>query len=147
MSSRRRSVIRMHQPMIAEYLARTVAERENERALGFIRDGELHWRTWREVWKAAGALAAELRASNVAAGDRVTQVSENRYEWVITDLALHLIGAVHVPIHMTLSGQQIAEQIEDCGAKVVFISNRELLAKFVGGLSDAAAIRLHDEIG
>src|SRR3954469_11923613 len=142
MSSRRRSVIRMHQPMIAEYLARTVAERENERALGFIRDGELHWRTWGEVWKAAVALAAELRASNVAAGDRVAQVSENRYEWVITDLALHLIGAVHVPIHVTLSGQQIAEQIRDSGAKLVFVSDEERLATFAEGLPDGITIRL-----
>src|SRR4051812_47099269 len=123
-------MIGVDQPTIAEHLARTVAARENERALGFIRGGELHWRTWREVWNTACLLGAELQAAGVSAGDRVAQVSENRYEWVITDLALHLIGAVHVPIHVTLSGQQIAEQIRDSGAKLVFVSDEERHASF-----------------
>ena len=48
----------------------------------------------------------------------MAHVSENRYEWIITDLALHLAGVVHVPIHVTLSAEQIAEQIIDCGATV-----------------------------
>src|SRR3954469_7153630 len=137
-------MIGTHQPTIAEYLARTVADRANERALGFIYNGELHWRTWREVWDAAVAMAGELQASNVTAGDRVAQVSENRYEWVFTDLALHLIGAVHVPIHVTLSGQQIAEQIRDCGAKFVFVSTEELLATFAERLPVSTICRLHD---
>ena len=55
----------------------------------------------------------ELRIAGIAPGDRVAHVSENRYEWIITDLALHLVGAVHVPIHVTLSAEQIAEQIAD----------------------------------
>ena len=115
---------------IPAFLADAVARRGDEPALGMIRDGELHWRTWREVWRDAQALAATLRAAGVQPGDRVAQVSENRYEWIITDLALHLAGAVHVPIHVTLSGEQIAEQIAECGARLVFVSTAELLAKF-----------------
>jgi long-chain acyl-CoA synthetase len=132
---------------IAEFLARAVSTRSSEDAIGFISNGELHWRTWREVWNAAWALTAELQAAGVAAGDRVAQVSENRYEWVITDLALHLIGAVHVPIHVTLSGQQIAEQIRDSGAKVVFASDGERLANFANQLPENTICRLHDEQG
>ena len=112
--------------------------RGHEPLLGYIRDGELHWRTWQEVADAAASLAAELRAAGIAPGDRVAHVSENRYEWIITDLALHLAAAVHVPIHVTLSGPQIAEQIRDSGAKLAFVSNQSL-TKIRANLRDQRA--------
>ena len=115
---------------IPAHFARTVARAGDQPRGGSIRGGELHWRTWQEVADDAARLAETIAAAGIAPGDRVAHVSENRYEWIITDLALHLAGAVHVPNHVTLSPSQIAEQITDCGAKLVFVSNRELLAKF-----------------
>jgi long-chain acyl-CoA synthetase len=131
---------------IPAFLAKTVADRADELALGTIRDGQLRWRTWREVWSDAQALTAVLGAAGIEPGERVAQVSENRYEWIVTDLALHLAGAVHVPIHVTLSGQQIAEQIADCGARLVFVSSEELLARFVGRLEAKTQAWIHDEL-
>src|SRR4051812_15683004 len=102
---------------IGEHFAHAVEQRADVQALGYVRKGELHWRTWQQVANDVLALAADLRAAGMVPGVRVAQVSENRYEWIITDLALHLTGAVHVPIHVTLSGVQIADQIRDCGAR------------------------------
>jgi long-chain acyl-CoA synthetase len=130
---------------IPAFLAATVTRRADEPALSYICGGELHWRTWREIWTDAQTLAAAQRTAGVEPGDRVAHVSENRYEWIVTDLALHLAGAVHVPIHVTLSGQQIAEQIADCGARLVFVSTSELLAKFHNRLSGQVAVWLHDD--
>jgi long-chain acyl-CoA synthetase len=130
---------------ICEFLANSVARRGSERALGYVKNGELHWRTWQQVADEAAALAATIQAAGVAPGDRVAHVSENRFEWIITDLALHLAGAVHVPIHVTLSGEQIAEQIIDCGARLVFVSSQEMMAKFVGGVPAGAIFFVHDE--
>ena len=128
---------------IPAFFADTVARRARQQALGFIGNGELHWRTWHEVADDAARLAAAIQAAGVEQGDRVAQVSENRYEWIITDLALHLAGAVHVPIHVTLSGQQMAEQISDCEARLVFVSSKELLAKFGDGIQAEIAIHIH----
>ncbi len=130
---------------ITAFLARTVAVRSDEPALGFIRNGKLQWRTWREVADDAAQLAAAIQAAGVEPGDRVAHVSENRYEWIITDLALHLAGAVHVPIHVTLSGEQIATQITDCDARLVFASNEELAARFADRLDKCISIWRHDE--
>src|SRR5262245_32816959 len=102
---------------IAEFFARTVSVRAAGPALGYVRDGKLQWLSWQQVADAAVSLATELQDAGIAPGDRVAHVSENRYEWIIADLAFHLAAAVHVPIHVTLSGQQIAEQIRDSGAK------------------------------
>jgi long-chain acyl-CoA synthetase len=130
---------------IPAFFEATVACRGDERALGFIKAGELHWRTWREVAADAKRLAAEIRAAGIEPGDRVAQVSENRYEWIITDLAVHLAGAVHVPIQVTLSGRQIAEQIVDSGAQLVFASSADLLTKFVEELPENVPVVLHGD--
>ena len=52
---------------------------------------------------------------------------------------------MHVPIHVTLSGEQIADQIATSGARLVFVSSGELLAKFAGHLSHGETVIVHDE--
>jgi long-chain acyl-CoA synthetase len=130
---------------IPDFFARAVELRANESALGEIRGGELRWRTWSEIARDVVALAAELRLAGVGPGDRVAQVSENRYEWIVVDLALHSIGAVHVPIHVTLSSEQIAEQIAASGARIVFVSTTALLERVAPQLKHGETIRVHDE--
>jgi long-chain acyl-CoA synthetase len=132
-------------PTIAASFRASVTRRADEQALGAIRDGELHWRTWNQISHDVETLAGELRLAGVSHGNAVAQISENRYEWILVDLALHQIGAVHVPIHVTLSGEQIAEQIASCGARVVFISTAVHLAKIAPQLKHGETVRVHDE--
>ncbi|HMC10829.1 MAG TPA: AMP-dependent synthetase/ligase, partial [Pirellulaceae bacterium] len=74
-------------------------------------------------------LASAIVSLGVQPGDRVALVSENRYEWIITDLAIQLALAVHVPIQPTLAGPQIAWQLRHCGCRVTFISGPHQAAK------------------
>src|SRR6187401_284923 len=97
-------------PTITEFFERSVAARPAEPALGYIRGGELQWLTWQEFAAQVRNLAAILQTAGVSPGEAVAHVSENRCEWIVADLAMHVAGAVHVPIHVTLSGQLIAEQ-------------------------------------
>jgi long-chain acyl-CoA synthetase len=129
---------------IPAFLLDTVARRADEPALGFILGGELFWRTWREVFDEAADCAGCVQAAGIAPGDCVAQVAENRYEWIITDLALHLVGAVHVPVHVSLAGEQIAAQIADCGARLVFVSTEELRAKFADLLDQRVTVLVHE---
>ena len=130
---------------ISDAFRATVARRPNELALGYIRGGELRWLTWRELFDTSSRLATALQTAGVEPGDRVAQVSENRYEWIVVDLALHLAGAVHVPIHVTLSGEQIAEQIVDSGSRLVFVSTHALLATFAERLPGNFPIQIYDD--
>ena len=130
---------------ILAYLLAAVRERGLEPALGVIRAGQIEWRTWSELMGDVARQVSQIRVACVQPGDRVAQVSENRYEWIIADLALHLAGAVHVPIHVTLSGEQIAEQIAASGARLVFVSRVELLTTFDGRLSGNVPVLVHDE--
>lgn len=81
--------------------------------------------TWAELGNRVGNAASTLIDLGVQPGHRVVQVSDNRMEWIVCDLAIQLARAIHVPIHATLSGPQIAYQINDCGAEIVLLSDNE----------------------
>src|SRR5262245_29297349 len=102
-------------PTIVELFARRIEADGPLPALGINRNGKYEWLTWNDVAADVRRLASALVALKVQPGDRVAHVSENRYEWIITDLAIQFARAVHVPIHPTLAGPQIAWQLRHCG--------------------------------
>ena len=75
------------------------------------------------------ALADVLRGWGVGKGDRVALLSENRWEWPVTDFATLAIGAVDVPLYPTLTPEQIGYMLRDSGAKVTVVSSKELYDK------------------
>ncbi len=62
-------------------------------------------------------------------GDRIALISENRWEWAITDFAVMAIGAADVPIYPTLPGDQIAELLRDAGCRIAVVSTRQQYEK------------------
>src|SRR5215213_7953264 len=96
---------------IPELFAATVAAHADEPALGVIENANLHWQTWRQLAGSVDRWAAGLLARGVQHGDRVAQLSPNCKGWIIADLAIQAAGAVHVPLHVSLSTSQIAQQI------------------------------------
>src|SRR5690242_13582365 len=69
------------------------------------------------------SLALGLAALGVRRGDRVALLSENRYEWAVTDLATLGQGAVTVPIYPTLTAPQCRYILEYSEAQVCMVSN------------------------
>jgi long-chain acyl-CoA synthetase len=63
------------------------------------------------------SLALALRELGVGPGDRVALLSENRYEWPVTDLAVLGLGAVTVPIYPTLTVAQCRFILDNAEAK------------------------------
>jgi long-chain acyl-CoA synthetase len=114
---------------IVEIFARRVAADGPRPALAIKRGGVFQWLTWDNIAADVRRLAAALASLGVEKGDRVAQISENRYEWIVCDLAVQLARAVHVPIHPTLAGPQIAWQLRHSGAKVALLSGPHQAAK------------------
>lgn len=104
--------------------------------------------TWSELADRVFRLAAALRTAGVRPGDRVVQLSENRPEWIVTDLAIQFAQAVHVPIHSTLAGPQVVEQIRDCDARRAIVSTAAQAEKLAcdPALCDSLAIWSYEPI-
>jgi len=62
-------------------------------------------------------------------GDKLIILSENRPEWVMTDLSAQCLGAVTVPVYTSLVAEQIKYIIQNSDAKVIAYSTPELGAK------------------
>jgi len=75
------------------------------------------------------ALSLGLNALGLQPGDRIAILSENRPEWAMADYAIVCAGAWSVPIYPTLPSAQIAFLLQNCGARAIFVSTAEQLAK------------------
>mgnify|MGYP001572614242 CR=1 FL=1 len=64
-------------------------------------------------------------------GDRLSLLSENRYEWLVADLSFLAAGAADVSLHAPLTAAQIEYQLADSGARWLVVSTAEQLAKVV----------------
>jgi long-chain acyl-CoA synthetase len=93
------------------------------------RDGEWKPITAAEMYGRVRALAGALAGWGVGKGDRVALLSENRWEWPVTDFAVLALGAVDVPLYLTLTAEQVGYMLRDSGAKVAVVSNREQYEK------------------
>jgi long-chain acyl-CoA synthetase len=82
-----------------------------------------------EVGKRVKYLALGLRDLGQGAGDKLIIFSENRPEWVMTDLANLCLGGVTVPIYTSLVPEQIKYIIDNSDAKVVVFSGEEMWEK------------------
>ena len=82
-----------------------------------------------QIYQRVRALATEFLRMGAKKGDRIALISENRWEWVVTDFAALAIGAADVPIYPTLTGEQIAELMRDAGCRIAVVSTRQQFDK------------------
>jgi len=61
--------------------------------------------------------------------DKIAIVSNNRPEWLITDLAVQQTGAVLVPVYPTTGVNELQFILNDALVKYMFVSNTELFEK------------------
>lgn len=72
---------------------------------------------------------------SIEAADKIAIISNNRPEWVFTDLAVQQTGAILVPIYPTTNSIELEFILKDSAVKAIFVSNQELLFK-VRNVSD-----------
>ena len=97
----------------------------------FMRRGERGWESISadRALTDVECLGLGLRHLGIRRGDRVALISENRYEWVVADLAILGLGAVTVPIYATLTPEQCRTILADSETRAIFVSNTVQLAK------------------
>jgi long-chain acyl-CoA synthetase len=77
-----------------------------------------------QIYQRVRALAKAFLGWGLQKGDRIALIAENRWEWAVTDFAALAVGAVDVPIYPTLTGEQIAAQLDDAGCRIAVVSTR-----------------------
>ena len=79
--------------------------------------------TWQETFDCIQKLSDEL-SLRLKTKDRCLLISENRPEWLISDLAIMLSKGVTVPTYTTYTERDYEYLINDCEPSVVIVSNQ-----------------------
>ena len=95
-----------------------------------------------ELKRRVQSLATALQVWGLCRGDRIAILSENRWEWAVTDFAALAIGAVDVPLYPTLTAEQAAYALRDSGARVAVVSTRAQYEKVASILSQTSVEKI-----
>ncbi|MFA5698175.1 MAG: AMP-binding protein [Sphaerochaeta sp.] len=91
--------------------------------------------TYQELHREVYALSAALKNRGVGRGDRIGLISDNRKEWLASDLAILSLGAADVPRGQDAMSHEVAFILGITEARFCFVENIAQLKK-VGALLD-----------
>ncbi|MEI8279056.1 MAG: long-chain fatty acid--CoA ligase [Bacteroidota bacterium] len=120
-----------------DIVAQRSAEEPNAVMLAAKENGQ--WRTYScsDVWGTANKLSGGLLSIGITnevlqpeVQEKIAIISPNRPEWIITDLAVQMTGAVLTPIYPTISPTEIAFILNEAAVRIVFLANKELYDRF-----------------
>ncbi|MCB9797871.1 MAG: AMP-binding protein [Alphaproteobacteria bacterium] len=110
-------------------LAQRAAEHPARVAIREKRLGLWQERSWADYWRAVQISGRALQALGVQPGEAVAILSDNRPEWIYSDLGAQLIGARAVGIYQTNPADDVAYIVNHSGAKVLIVEDQEQLDK------------------
>jgi len=84
--------------------------------------------SWNNVHSAVVRFANEI-SKVIKDGDRCLLISENRPEWMISDLSIMLAGGITVPAYTTYASRDYEYIINDCSPSILLVSNDEQFNK------------------
>ena len=96
--------------------------------------------TWGETSENIYKLAGTIKA-NIQDGDRCLLVSENRPEWLISDIAIMLANGITVPAYTTYTETDYKYLIEDCEPSIIIVSNNVMHNKLKNIINEKSYIK------
>lgn len=96
------------------------------------------WReaTWADYWDTVQTVGHALLALGVEVGDRVAVHSENRPEWLYTDVATVAVRGATVGLYPTNPPAEVAYLLGHSGAKVLVAEDQEQVDKALAVVGD-----------
>ena len=96
--------------------------------------------SWNKVFQSIKNLSEEI-SKHIQKGDRCLLISENRPEWLISDLSIMLSYGITVPAYTTYSERDYEYIINDCKPSLVIVSSIEQYKKIKNILKDKDFIK------
>jgi long-chain acyl-CoA synthetase len=104
---------------------RDVVERYGDKTALLSKDNDSGFRayTYRQLYAFVRDLSSGLAELGVSRGDHVAILSDNRKEWIITDLALLTLGAIDVPRGSDSTADEFAYILAHADCRIAFVEN------------------------
>ncbi|MDX9957954.1 MAG: AMP-binding protein [Spirochaetia bacterium] len=97
--------------------------------------------TYRELLEEVASLAAGFLELGIVRGDRIGLISDNRKEWLMSDLAILGLGAADVPRGCDATEQEIAYILSWSDCKVTLLENDKQLEKILARRSEVTGLK------
>jgi len=98
-----------------------IKEKPDQIFLKSLKNSDMEF-TWKETYLNILKLSQEL-SSYIDNKDRCLLISENRPEWMITDLSIMLAKGITVPAYTTYVERDYEYLIDDCNPSVIIVSD------------------------
>ncbi len=116
---------------IPEVFFEAVKKYPDKAALLYKKEGVYTAITYKELSEKVEIFSGWFSDFGISKGDRIAILSENRPEWVISDLSIMVAGAVVVPLHTTLNDKAVCDILKHSEAGIVIVSTSGLLNRFL----------------
>ena len=83
----------------------------------------------------------KILKENINDGDRCLLVSENRPEWLVTDIAIMLANGITVPAYTTYTENDYRYLIEDCQPSIIIVSSEQMHRKLENIIKEKTFIK------
>jgi long-chain acyl-CoA synthetase len=97
--------------------------------LGCKEEGKWKEYSTEDYIRIANNVSYGLLAMGIKKGDKIATITNNRPEWNFMDMGMAQIGAIHVPIHPTLTTEELVYILNHSEAKLVLVSDKMLYKK------------------
>jgi long-chain acyl-CoA synthetase len=118
-------------PELFEFLTEEYANRTKSYVMMHKVDGKYVGITYQKFKEETEDLAFGLASLGINRFDRIAIISENRPEWVYSDMAILGLGAVDVPLYPSLTSDSIEFILNNSESKGIIVSNKFQLNKIL----------------
>lgn len=101
-----------------------------------VGSGAVQELSWAEVGRQSRAVAQYLKNQGVKPGDRVAILSKNCAHWIMSDLAIWMVGGVSVPLYPTLTADSVRQILDHSESSIVFVGKLDDWPAMRPGISD-----------
>ncbi len=92
-------------------------------------NGKWESASWNDYYERSRTVGMALYSFGVRKGDRVSILSENRLEWLYSDMGILGIGACVIPIYPTLTDEEAEYIVSNSESKIMIVENKIQLKK------------------
>lgn len=114
---------------ISQLILNTVESYPKDDLMMYKKEGKYVALSTEEIGNRIKFFSLGLRALGQKTEDKLVILSDNRPEWMITDLANLCLGGITVPIYTSIVTEQIKYIVENSDARIVVCSDQELWKK------------------
>jgi len=116
-------------PRLYQYLTEEYSKETNNYVIKHKVDGKYVGISYDQLKEETDAFAFGLASLGIKKDDKVAIISENRPEWVYSDMAILSLGAVDVPLYPSLTAESVEFILNNSESKIIIVSTKFQLNK------------------